>query len=280
MTGTGTRPRRGRRRRHPGRWSALVSLFLIGALVSAANAAEAPGVIDADRPDVSNSARTLPRGIVQVESGVESARTSRGGESAERRLAVQLDVRAGLADRLEARLESEPFVRLRGPDDDSGSGDYTFSVKYRFFDPAAQSRWPTLAAIPLVKAPVAESPIGSERADFGGLLLATFDLPADLGLDLNAGVTAVGQTRPSGYLLQAFVSGSLSHDLTDRLSPFVEVVYTSREEWRGRDAVLVDAGLVYKVTRWLAVDVAASTGLAGTVPDYAFVAGLSVRFGR
>lgn len=260
--------------------AALVALVLICATYSPSAAAEATSEVDPDRPDISNSARTLPRGIVQVESGVEYARTSRGGTSAERRLAVQLDVRAGLTDRLEARLESEPLVRLRGPDDDTGSGDYTFGVKYRFFDPDDRSAWPTLAAILFGKAPVAASPIGSERPDFGWRLLASFDLPAKLGLDLNAGMTAVGQSRPSGYLLQAFVAASLSHELTERLSPFVEVVYTSREEWRGRDALLLDAGLVYKLTRWLAVDAAASTSLAGVVPDYAFVAGFTVRFGR
>jgi hypothetical protein len=260
--------------------AALVALVPICATYSPSAAAEATSEVDPDRPDISNSARTLPRGVVQVESGAEYARTSRGGTSAERRLAVQLDVRAGLTDRLEARLESEPLVRLRGPDDDTGSGDYTFGVKYRFFDPADRSAWPTLAAILFVKAPVAASPIGSERPDFGGRLLASFDLPATLGLDLNAGMTAVGQSRPSGYLLQAFVAASLSHELTERLSPFVEVVYTSREERRGRDALLLDAGLVYKLTRWLAVDAAASTSLAGVIPDYAFVAGFTVRFGR
>lgn len=260
--------------------AALVALVPICATYSPSAAAEETSEVDPDRPDISNSARTLPRGIVQVESGTEYARTSRGGTSAERRLAVQLDVRAGLTDRLEARLESEPLVRLRGSDDDTGSGDYTFGVKYRFFDPDDRSAWPTLAAILFVKAPVAASPTGSERPDFGGRLLASFDLPANLGLDLNAGMTAVGQSRPSGYLLQAFVAASLSHELTERLSPFVEVVYTSREEWRGRDALLLDAGLVYKLTRWLAVDAAASTSLAGVVPDYAFVAGFTVRFGR
>lgn len=87
--------------------------------------------VDPDRPSVSSNARTVPPGAFQVETGFEYARTSRGGADAERRLGVEALGRVGIVDRLEVQLGWEPLVHLRGPDDDTGVGDVTASLKYQ-----------------------------------------------------------------------------------------------------------------------------------------------------
>lgn len=236
--------------------------------------------VDPGRPNVSSSVSTVPAGMGQVEAGAEWARTRVAASPDTRRLALQTTLRAGLTERLEARLEGEPVVRLRDPESETDVGDVEVGIKYRFLDAREGSPLPGLGVLPFVKLPTAQEPIGSGQPDFGMRGLASVALPADLSLDVNAGLALVGQSRPSGYLLQALLSASLTRAFFERLAVFGEVFYESRDERRGRDVVGVDAGLIWLVTRRLALDVAVGTSLAGDLPDRVVRAGLTVRFGR
>jgi len=253
--------------------AALVVAILL--LPAAAAAAEA----DPDRPDLSASARTVSRGAVQLESGGLYQRTSRAGARAERRLAVEASVRVGVLDWLELRLDGEPFVRLRGEEQETGHGDAAVAAKVGLWQPPPGSRRPALALLPFVKLPLADEPIGTERPDGGVTAIATFALPADFGLDVNARLAAVSQRRPGGVLLQAFTSASLSRALGP-VSVFGEFFFSTRDERDAGDEAGVHAGLVYVLAPSVAVDASLLTSVVGRAPDYAVRAGLTVRFGR
>ena len=241
-------------------------------------AAEGDDAIDPDRPDVSSGARTVGAGRVQLEADLLAERTRLAGEPTERRLSAEMLLRIGISQRLELRVDGEPIVRLRGADDATDVGDFRIGAKWRFVDGGDGS--PMLALLPSVKLPAAPTPIGTGKTDYAIVLAASFELPADFGLDANAGLGAVGQTRPGGYLLQALVSASLSRKLGAGLTGFGEVFYSSREEWSGRDQVGVDAGIVWTVQPNIAIDAAVGTSLYGRVPDVFVRAGGSVRFGH
>lgn len=260
-------------------WRLLLAISLLH-LSGGLSLAESPSRVAPDRPDVTDSTETVPFGALQLEAGLEYARTSLAASPAERRLAVEALLRAGLTDRFEVRLAGEPLVRLQGALEETDHGDLTLGFKYRFLDSENGRWWPALGVESFVKFPIAEAPIGSERPDLGLLALASLGLPWQLSLDLNAGLAAVGQVRPNGYLLQALVSASLGHDVTDRLSTFVELVFTSRGDRDGRNTLGFDTGVVYLLTRRLALDAAVGTSLTGRGPEYFFRAGSSVRFGR
>jgi hypothetical protein len=251
------------------------------ALLVASGAAAADGdAIDPDRPDLSFSAKTVGAGRVQLESGMLYERTRMAAAPTERRLVAETTLRIGLGDRFELRLDGEPIVRLRGAEDATDVGDFRLGAKWRFLDAAEGAVWPALALLPFVKLPTAPTPIGTGKPDYGLLLLASLELPADWALDANAGVVAIGQTQPSGYLVQALVSASLSRKLGAAVTAFGEIFYASREEWSGRDQVAVDAGIVWTVLPNLALDAAVGTSLYGRAPDVFVRAGGSVRFGR
>lgn len=239
-----------------------------------------PQPIDPDRPDLNTSAAVVGKGLLQIETGLEYEQARVGGHPTEQRLTIQATLRAGLASALEASLEGEPFVWRKAGGEDSGSGDYTLGFKYRFLEPPAEGGGPMLALKPYVKLPTASEPIGSGRPDFGLLLLMTLGLPWGLSLDANAGVAAIGVTRPNGFIPQGIVGASLSWGATERLSTVSELYFTTKEDRDGRESLRTTLAIIYRVTPNLALDTGVRTTLAGTGPDWSVLAGLSVRFGR
>ncbi len=231
--------------------------------------------IQPDRPEQTESAKLVPRGAVQLESGLLFSRERRAGLTAEKTFEAEADLRVGVARNFELNLRWEPLVSVRGPEDDTGVGDVTLGVRYRFVEGADDVPWPPYVAVkPFVKLPVAEEPLGTGRPDFGALLMASFELPADFELEVNVGGAALGH-RTHGYLGQALATASLSRDLAPSLLGFFEMLFNSREERDGREQLAVNVGLVYRLTRALAVDAGVQTSLAGRGPDYIIRTGVS-----
>jgi Putative MetA-pathway of phenol degradation len=257
---------------------------LLGALalllpVTAA-AAEPLEPIAPDRNGFSTATSTVGAGVFQLETGLAYGRERIAGESAARRFNVDLLVRVGVADRVDLGFFGDPLVDLRDGVETTDHGDFTLFAKWRFLEPAENSPLPSLGLLPFVKLPVAEEPIGSGKTDVGLLLLASFDLPAGFGLDLNAGVAAIGQSRPSGYRLQALTAAGLSYDVSESFMLFTDLFYASKESRDDRYGVVLDAGILWRPTRDVALDLSGVTSLAGTGPDWLVRAGVSVRFGR
>jgi Putative MetA-pathway of phenol degradation len=135
---------------HP--WLPLLTCALL--VISGVWAAEdVPSKVAPDRPTVSNSTETVPVSAVQIEMGLEYARSSVADGPDERRLAAQATLRTGLTDRLEVRLEGEPLVRFQQEQDDTGIGDLDLGLKYRFFVPPEGQWWPSLGVQPFIKVP-------------------------------------------------------------------------------------------------------------------------------
>lgn len=263
--------------RAAGRLIAVYAALAFGVSVAVA---EEPARIQTDRPSVSNSTSTVPPSALQIEGGVDYSLSRVSGGPDERQFVLSAMLRAGLTDRLEVRLDGAPLVRLRGVENDTGFGDPTLGVKYRFLDAREGSWWPSLGLLPFVKLPIARAPIGSERVDFGLTALASVDLPWQLGLDANVGFVAIGQSNREAFLLQAVASAALSRQIGERWSTYVEVFYSSPAERGARDIVGLDAGIQFFLTPRVALDAAAETSFGGPGPDYALRAGVSVRLGR
>jgi hypothetical protein len=261
------------------RTAALAVALLLLSVAAAAEDKNDEDEIQPDRSGVSTSAATVGAGVVQIETGFNYGHERVGGRPTQTKFGLEAAVRIGLTENLEVGFSSEPFVRLRGDVDDTGHGDFTLNAKWRFFKPVEGSPWPQLALLPSVTLPVTEEPFGSGKTDFGALLLVSFDLPWQIGLDLNAGMYALGQSQPSGYLLQAFVGAGLSKDI-GAVTLFTDFVYTSRETRHERDTVILDGGVIYRPTRNVALDASVVTSLAGQAPDWTVRAGVSVRFGK
>ena len=266
------RPGVGRREIRAGRRIAVAVVFLIWSVPSA-RAAE----IEPDRPEVTESARLVPRGALQLESGLAYSRERRGGRPTEEIFEAETDLRIGLLHDVELDVGGSPLVRVRGREDDTGVGDVTVGVRYRFVEGFEDAQWPPHLGVKVfAKLPASEEPIGTGRPDFGVLLLASLELPHEFELEVNVGAAAVGQTRPNGYLAQAIATAALARDITPSLRSFIEMLFNSADERGGRGLLAVNVGLIYRLTRRLAIDAGIQTSLAGQGPDYVVRTGLSV----
>jgi hypothetical protein len=236
--------------------------------------------INPDRPDLTTSAEIVPARSLQIENGIEYGQERVGGHPTIRQLSVQTTLRLGLTPSLEISVDGVPFVWERAGEDDQGSGDYTLGFKYRFLAPSPDGTGPALGIKPFVKLPAAREPIGSERPDFGVLLLMSIGLPWSLSLDANAGVAAIGVRGPDGFIPQGIVAASLSWSVTERLSTITELYFETKDERGGRYGLLTTVALMYRVTPNLALDTGMRTTLAGQGPSWSAFVGLSVRLGR
>jgi Putative MetA-pathway of phenol degradation len=257
-----------------------LSRWIIGLALFVATPSAAPilaAEIEPDRPELTESAKLVRRGAVQLESGVAFSRERRAGLAAEKTFEAEAELRIGAARDIELNLGWEPLVRVRGPEDDTGIGDVTLGVRYRFVEGIEDEPWsPHLALKVFTKLPAADPPIGTGRPDFGVLFLASLELPQEFELEINVGAAAIGQTRSRGYLAQAIATASLSRELAPSLLGFLELLFSSRNERDGRDQLAINVGLVYRLTRALAVDAGVQTSLVGQGPDYVVRTGLSV----
>ena len=233
--------------------------------------------IEPDRPELTESAKLVPRGATQLEFGPAFSRERQAGQAPEKTFQVEADLRIGLARNVELNLGWDPLVRVRGSDDDTGVGDVTLGVRYRFVEGFEDALWPPHLGVKVfAKLPAAEPPIGTGRPDFGVLLLASLELPHEFELEINLGAAAVGQRRTNGYLAQAIATTALSREIAPSLLGFLEMLYNSPDERGGRGMLAVNVGLIYRLTRRLAIDAAIQTSLAGQGPDYVVRTGLSV----
>ena len=253
------------------------ALVLLSTTAVAAQDESGADKIQPDRSSITTSATIVGAGAVQVELGFNYGHERIGGRPPQTRFGLEAAVRVGLTDALEISVNAEPFVRLRGDVDDTGHGDFTLLAKWRLFTPDEGSSWPRLSVQPSITLPVTEPPIGSGKTDVGAVLLASFDLPWQLSVDLNAGLFAIGQNRPSGYLVQALAGAGLSRDVGP-VTLFTDLLYTSPKVRDGRDTVQLDGGLMYYPARNVALDASVVTSLAGQTPDWTVRAGVSVRF--
>jgi hypothetical protein len=249
--------------------------------LTAAAPALAADPLEPDRPELTESAKLVPRGSVQLETGIALSKERRAGEPTERTFEVEADLRIGITRHFEVNLSGEPFVWVRDPHDHTGVGDIAVGFRYRFVEGFEDYPWPPHFGVKAaVKLPIADEPIGTGRPDFVFLFLASFDLPWEFELEVNLGAAAIGQTRPNGYLGQALGAASVMHDIVESVYGFAEILLSSREEREGRGSVAINVGLVYRVAPRLAVDAGIQTSLVGDGPDYVFRTGLTARFGR
>ncbi len=246
------------------------------------------------RAQNSESAQTVPPGVVQVEGGVGFARAQSERETS---LGDAL-VRVGLDPKTEVRIGVPSYIFLRGASRASGFGDAFIGVKRTLFgDQKAQLApvagndgetkeqaqngrartkraaasgaqqtalaGPALGLIVGTTLPTGADELSANRFEPQALLAFEATISERVSLASNLGYTSVaGQTRRFG---QVFGSLAFGYSAGDKLGYFAEVFGTDRIAADGGTQAFLNVGAVYVVSDKFELD----AGFAPSLSDNA-----------
>jgi hypothetical protein len=232
--------------------------------------------IEPDRPDVTNGTHIVEEGLLQIEIGAQRSRTG----STQRSVGTPLTVRVGIFEWLEARAGTDGFVQQSDESSSAaGFGNVQLGVKLRLFaDPGGV---PVLSILPTVNLPVANASkgLGSGDTDVTLTLLTGTDFWRTSHVDFNYGIGAIGAGQGRPHFIQHLVSVSVSHSVTEQLSPYIEGFWYSQQDPDGGRVVSIDVGVIHALTARLALDGGVSVGLTDAAPDFSAFAGVSLIVG-
>ena len=140
--------------------------------------------LSADRPDFTEAASTVGRGVLQIEFGYTFSGDWSGGHSVQTHALGELLVRGGVgADWLELRLAATPVTRV----DSEGSGTSDSGIEDLYLGAKLEltrqtGRLPALALIPQMTLPTGSTLFSGGRALPGVNLVYSWDVPGGLSL--------------------------------------------------------------------------------------------------
>ena len=248
--------------------------LLLGAAVLAetgAARAQAPALVT-DRPDQTESATVVPRGLLQVETGYRFARD----DGVDGHAAPGTLLRIGLGGRTELRLGHAGIV---GGEGRHGAGDGELGAKVNLI-PRADGGRTELALLGGLSLPTGDRRFSSGGADPSFLVAFAHELGPRLSLGYNAG--AASESAPDQPHRDTFVvySMALGIGLTDRLGMFIELFGDRQVTGAGATRASVDSGLTLLLNDVLQLDASVGRRLRGPADDLFVGTGLSFRLPR
>lgn len=231
--------------------------------------------IETDRPDFTETARTVPAGRIQIEGGYTFARIGEDEEQA----VGELLIRIATGARTELRVNAGSYALLRGPGGRaSGFEDIAigFKVELRDASRAFGLGLPDLALVAETTLPTGASAFGENETQPEVKLALAWDLSprVSLGSNLNfAWPSEEGEryTEPAGSLTVGF-------SLAERTGAYLELFGFAPSGRARPNSSYADGGLTYLVNDDFQLDARVGAGLSGARPDYFFGVGASRRY--
>ena len=222
-----------------------------------------------DRPGISFSTQTLPRGGFAWEQGLPDASYDESGGVRTTTWVADTNLRLGLSDSLEVQLGADSYggMRQRGRgirSDERGGGDGRIGLKWV---PATGNKtfsWGMLATATL---PFGEAPLGDGGHDFDLGAAASWTLPRDASVSLYLDRS---WAEGGGWLF----SPNYGFALSDTVGAYVEAGFGSGTQ-RQRVA---GGGVTWMATPRVQLDASFLRGLDASSPDWQAGIGLSVYF--
>jgi hypothetical protein len=224
-----------------------------------------------DRPDFTESALTVPRGGVQLESGYTLTRADDADEHA----LGEVLLRVGLADRLEARIGLGSHAWIEAPGEDpSGFDDPSLGMK------AVLAREETAGVQAAVLAgttiPAGDREVGEDGWQPEVKLAVSRGLSETLALAANAGYARASEDG-EGFD-QGSASLSLGMGLGERWGAYAEAYGTFPVSLSGEDEAVLNGGFTFLVHPLLQLDARAGAGITQGAPDFFVGLGIARRW--
>lgn len=246
---------------------------------SAAAAAE-PDPICPDRPGKGTGTCTVPKGMVQIETGLfDWTHDSQDGFNSDASIIGSTLIKYGVSDRADIELGVTPLITVRatGVTSQSGFGDMLVRVKYALTAPDTPV---AISLDPFVKVPTANRIFGNGKVE-GGL---TVPIAAPLGkspltLNLTPEVDWLANASGDGYHAAMIQVVGLGIQASPNLAFGAELLgqWDYDPSGTGKQAS-ADGSVTYLVNNNVQWDAGANFGLNDQTADVEVYTGLSVRF--
>ncbi len=234
----------------------------------ASTALAAPQMRDmsTDRPDQTESPYTVPAGHWQVELDFFKATLDHGTEAWN---FAPVNLKLGLTERVDLQAVFDSYTRSGSEGD---WGDLTLRLKVNLW---GNDGGKTAAAV----MPFLKVPLHSEGEVEGGIILPlAVELPGGWGMGLMTELDWLADADGRGHHAEWLNSITFSHDITERLGGYVELVAVLSAEsgapWVGQ----FDCGLTFALTPDVQLDAGCNFGLTRSAPDAQPFVGISLRF--
>lgn len=253
------------------------------ALLSRA-AAQDPELIT-DRPDQTESTATVPRGWVQIETGVGFAEEDSEGLETEVFAGPGTLVRIGLAERLELRLGWVGYidhqVSFQGSSvNASGVGDADIGAKLQLREESG--RVPEMAILVGTTVPSGDDEFTSDRFDpsFRLAFAHTLSERVSLGYNIGAAWSSTTEGGDTTTLSNGFYTIAAGYSLSEQWGAFVELFGDVALSASGPPAHSFDGGTTWLIRPNLQLDFFGGFGLSDAADDWFVGVGVSLRLPR
>jgi hypothetical protein len=230
-----------------------------------------------DRPDFTESSRTVGTGVLQLEGGFTFADFRNGSDVF---TIGEILARWGVFEKLELRFLLPTYSRVSGSGyNDSGFLSSALGLKYELARDTGSGfiDGMNVAVIVATTLPTGTADFASSKWQPTAVLAASWQLGSNVGIGSNLGISRPASEENRYTTLWASVSMGVG--LTDNASVFFELYGFNREEDRGPSTATFQTGLVYLFNPDLQADVRAARRLTDRGVDFLFGAGLSWRLG-
>ncbi|MBE7493493.1 MAG: transporter [Verrucomicrobiaceae bacterium] len=238
-----------------------------------------------DRPDQTEGAFTVPKGMYQFEFGFFNySRRLDTDHRNETFIWGEVNAKYGLTHDIDIQVIWQPWTeqRYKGNSEDTdnlgfareGISDLLLRLKWNV---VGNDEGPfAMSLLPFIKVPTAKHRIGNDLWE-GGLAINTeIDLGGGFSLGNSFFGTIVGDADDTLYFRPA-VTAVLGYDITERLSCFLEVFAASQIDTERYWQASLDAGIGFAITENMIFDAGVFWFFRGDEAINPFV-GLSVRF--
>lgn len=222
-----------------------------------------------DRPDQTESASVVGRGVLQIESGAVLAFTGENMLATREILVPSTLIRYGVTNKIEVRVMNQIGALKTPMQQFQGMSDLEAGVKIQLHQREECSN--EVAFLSHIIFPTGTSPLSNGTFGILNRLAVSHELAENIGLGYNAGYNYFGSGK--GDLVYSLALGIA---VTDKTSVFIEP-YGDFVEFNELMANL-DAGITYLVNPDLQLDFAFGTGINHTMNFIS--AGISWRTGR
>jgi hypothetical protein len=238
------------------------------------------GMLNSDRPDFTEGSAVIGRKRLQIESGYTYTQAIGGDRGHNSHDFPELEIRYGLAERLELRLywEGGVFDSLRDPSTgrvfrENGATDMDVGFKYAL---TKQDHWiPETAFISLVSAPIGSRGQSANQIDVELSYAYSWQINKKWNL---AGTTGNRNTSESNdHYAKMSQSIDLTYQLSKKIAVFNEwyVLLMQRAD-DSRPQHYYDAGILYHVAKPVQLDWRAGTGLNAAADGFFTGCGITI----